>query len=412
MTDSDVTATADTAEPAETYRGWPVVHSDYRNDRPIFGHYASLDAEREIAPFLWNVSTKHPFWMITRFEHVVEALRMPEVFSNDVINALQPKMAVRFLPQNLNGAEHTRMRRVLNRWFSPAAVRRMEPTIRSHCRALVEEVRPKGSCDFVAEFAIRFPTDMFLATLGLPLEDGPRFLRWVEQIFSSYSGGRAAIDASQQMKEYFAEKIEDRLRNPRDPEWDFLTRLLTAEPEGEKFSREDILTICMTLVTAGLDTTRAALGYIFHHLATHEEHRRQLIDQPELIPRAVEELVRIYTLLIQDGRLVTQDIDFHGCPMKKGDVVWLGLAQANHDPRKFPNPMTYDLSRPNLNQHLGFGAGPHRCLGMHLARHELVVAIEEWHRVIPDYELATDEPLMERGGQLTLKSLPLRWAVQ
>ena len=400
-----------TEHSAQTYRDCPVVHSDYRGDRPIFGHYESLDAEREIAPFLWNVSTKHPFWMVTRFEHVHAALRMPDVFSNDVINALQPKMAVKFLPQNLNGAEHTKLRRVLNRWFSPAAVRRMEPLLRSHCRAMIEELRPRGECDFVADFAIRYPTDMFLATLGLPMEDGPQFVRWVEEIFSSYSGGRAAIDASAQIKAYFDEKIDDRLANPSDPDHDFLTRMLTAEAEDERYSREDLLTICMTLMTAGLDTTRAALGYIFHHFATHEAHRQQLIDHPELIPRAVEELVRIYTLIIQDGRLVTQDTDFYGCPMRKGDVVWLGLAQANHDPRKFPDPLTYDLSRPNLNQHLGFGAGPHRCLGMHLARQELIIVLEEWHRLIPSYEIATNAPLIERGGQLTLKSLPLRWDV-
>lgn len=406
-----IQAAAGTEANGETFRGCPVTHTDYRDDRPVFEHYGLLNAEREQAPFLWNDSTKHPFWMVTRFEHVREALRMPEVFSNQVINALQPWMAVRFLPQNLDGPEHIAMRKVLNRWFSPAAIRRLDPLAVSHCRKLITELAPRGECDFVAEFGIRYPTDMFLATLGLPVSDGAQFVVWVEQMFSSFSGGRAAIDAAKQMKEYFAAALEERLRRPRDPQTDFLTHVSTTEVNGKKYDRDEILTICMTLMTAGLDTTRSALGYIFYHLATHDEHRRQLVEDPGLIPRAVEEFVRLYTLIIQDGRLVTQDIDFHGCPMRSGDVVWLGLSQANHDPRKFPEPLTYDLDRPNLQQHLGFGAGPHRCLGMHLARHELQVVMRLWHEIIPDYRLASDEPLQERGGQLTLKSLPLAWDV-
>ncbi len=389
--------------------GCPVSHTDYRLDRPIFEQHRLLDIEREQAPFLWNESGRHPFWMVTRFDHVAEALRMPEVFSNDVINALQPWMKIQFLPQNLNGEPHRDLRRVLNRWFSPTAVRRMEPTVISHSRTLIQEIAPRGNCDFVTDFGIRFPTDMFLASLGLPMEDGPQFVEWVEQIFSSFSGGTAAIEAAASIKAYFADALDDRMRRPRDLETDFLSRLAHSEMEGERFERDDILTICMTLMTAGLDTTRSALGYILHHLATHDDDRRALVEDPSLVPKAVEEFIRLYTLILQDGRLVTEDIDFHGCPMKKGDVVWLGLAQANRDPRMFADPTTYDPHRPNLGKHLGFAAGPHRCLGMHLARHELVIALNEWHRVIPDYRLDTTQPLVERGSQLTLTTLPLVW---
>lgn len=395
--------------PDPTHGGCPVTHADYRVDRPIFEQHAMLDAEREQAPILWNESGRHPFWMVTRFDQVAEALRMPEVFSNDVINALQPWMKVRFLPQNLGGEEHRDMRRVLNRWFSPAAVRRMEPLVLSHCRLLIDDLAPRGECDFVADFGIRLPTDMFLASLGLPIEDGPMFVAWVEEIFSSFSGGPAAITAAEQIKQYFADALDERLRAPGEIESDFLTRLAFSEVEGERFGREDILTICMTLMTAGLDTTRSALGYIVHHLETHDDDRRALVEDPSRIPSAVEEFIRLYTLVLQDGRLVTEDIDFHGCPMRKGDVVWLGLAQANRDPRMFPEPTQYDPTRAGLNKHLGFGAGPHRCLGMHLARHEIAIALEEWHRRIPDYRLASDQPLIERGSQLTLTTLPIRW---
>jgi cytochrome P450 len=162
-------------------------------------------------------------------------------------------------------------------------------------------------------------------------------------------------------------------------------------------------------MAAGLDTTRSALGYIYYHLCRDAGLRHRLTAQPELWPRAVEEFMRLYPLVYQDGRLVKQDIDFHGLKMKKGDIIWLGLATANHDPKKFADPLSFDINREHINHHLSFGAGPHRCLGMHLARHELVIALKEWHARIPDYELASDEQLYERGAQLSINKLPLRW---
>jgi cytochrome P450 len=395
------------------FKGWPVVHTDYRVDRPAFEHYALLDGDREAAPFLRAEFTPVPFWMVTRYEHVLEALQRPEVFGNEVVNAMDPRMDIELLPQVLNPPEHTKLRRVLNRWFAPAAVRRLEPLVLSRCIELIEDVQPRGECDLVAEFAIRFPTDMFLATLGLPVQDGAQFLVWVEKIFAGFFGHdpQGAQRAQAEMHQYFNAAADDRVSHPRDPETDFMTRMVNAEIDGEQISRSDLIVICTTLMAAGLDTTRSALGYIFYYLATHSEERHRIIADPSLTPRAVEEFIRVYPLVFQDGRLVKQDIDFHGCPMKKGDIAWLGLASANRDPRTFENPGEFVLGRPNANHHLGFGAGPHRCLGMHLARHELVIAINEWHKRIPDYEIASTQPLTERGGQLSLTTLPLRWKV-
>jgi cytochrome P450 len=387
----------------------PVSHTDYRIERPIFGHYEQLNAEREQSEFLRNDSTSDPFYMIQRYDQVLEALQMPDVFSNDIVNALDPFMAVRFLPNNLNPPDHTRMRKVLNRWFSPAAVRRIEPQVLQRCRELLDELGPRGECDLVAEFAIRFPTEMFLLTIGLPVEDGAMFTEWVEALFSGFFGGPDPAPAMNAITDYFHDAIADRKAHPRDTEHDFVSRMLRPDLIGDWISEDDLLVICMTLMTAGLDTTRASLGYIFAHLASDEALRRRLTDSPELMPRAVEEFVRLYPLVIQDGRLVMRDIDFHGLALKKGDVLWLGVGSANRDPRKFPHPDEFDLDRPNLNHHLGFAAGPHRCLGMHLARHELVIALQEWHKRIPDYTLPAGTELRERGGQLTLVHLPLRW---
>jgi cytochrome P450 len=211
------------------------------------------------------------------------------------------------------------------------------------------------------------------------------------------------------MNGYFDAAIADRKEHPQDPETDFLSRMLISELDGVPIARQEITTICLTLMTAGLDTTRSALGYIFHHLAGDPDLRHRLTAEPSLWPRAVEEFIRLYPLVYQDGRLVKQDIDFHGLPLKQGDILWLGLSSANHDPAKFADPRTFDIDREDLNHHLAFGAGPHRCLGMHLARHELVIALTEWHERIPDYHIATDEQLYERGAQLSIDKLPLSW---
>jgi cytochrome P450 len=164
------------------------------------------------------------------------------------------------------------------------------------------------------------------------------------------------------------------------------------------------------MMTAGLDTTRSALGYIMHYLANHDDARQLLIDQPDQIPAAVEEFVRMNNLIMQSGRLVTRDISFHGAEMKKGDVISLGIVQACRDPRKFDDPTDFVPDRPDLSHHLGWGAGPHRCIGMHLARHEIVIAIREWHKRIPHYRVKAGTQLTDRGVQLSLPTLPLEWS--
>lgn len=389
----------------------PYSHTDYRHDGPMLSHYAMAAAEREESPFWLNDATSRPFWMITRYEHVLEAIQLPEFFSNSVSNALSPDRKVRFMPNNLDGEEHLRLRKVLNRWFSPAAVRGLDGVARQRARELIAELAPRGGTDLVADFALRYPTEMFLATIGLPVEDGPMFLDWVGALFANLYKGPEAEAAVVSIMDYFDAAITDRQRRPRDPETDFLSRMLDPALGPQWLSRDGLKTVCLSLVTAGLDTTRSGLGYVFAHLAQHPADRAALAGDPALVPRAIEEFMRLYSLILQEGRLVLKDIDFHGLPMKAGDIVWLGIASANRDPRKFDDPEAFRLDRPNTGHHLGFGAGLHRCLGMHLARHELEVVVREWHRQIPDYAVAPGTELVERGHQLSLRSLPLVWSV-
>jgi len=398
---------------SENRSGCPVSHTEYGDDTPIHGHYALLDVDREAARFHYNDTRPRGFWMLQRYDDVVEGFQQHTVWTTAVRSALNPRLGEPLLPQDLNGEPHAKLRRVLNQFFAPAAVRRMEPMARQRCVELIEELRPRGECDFVAEFAIRYPADLFLALLGLPVSDGEFFLPLAEGLFSAFLKGdpeNAAI-AKKNILDYFDTAINERRANPRDPREDMVSRLVEARIDGEPISHEDILTICLTLMLAGLDTTRSALGYIYAHLAQHPSDRQQLVDDPSLGPAAVEEFLRMYPLVFQVGREVREPSTFGGLLLSPGDVMWLGIGQANRDPRKYPDPGEFRIGREGVNQHLAFGAGPHRCLGMHLARLELAVVLREWHARIPEYRIRPGTELIERGGQLTLRSLPLEWDV-
>lgn len=397
----------------QTRQGCPVSHTEYGEDSELYGHYALMDAEREAARFRFNDTRPRGFWMLQRYDDVLEGFQKHDVWTTHARSALNPESGIALLPQDLNGQDHAKLRRVLNPFFSPAAVKRMEALAHERCVELIDEVRPKGRCDFVAEFAIRYPTDLFLALLGLPVSDGDFFLPWSETLFQGFFGGDPAetAEAKRKILAYFDTAVNERRAAPRDPKTDMVSRLVEARIDGEPLTQDDILTICMTLMLAGLDTTRSALGYMFTHLATHEDDRRRVIAEPDKAPAAVEEFLRLYPLVFQAGREVRADEDFHGVRLAKGDVVWLGIGSANRDPRKYPDPDRFVLGREGVNQNLAFGAGPHRCLGMHLARLELAVVLREWHARIPDYRIEPGVPLTERGGQLTMPTLPLEWEV-
>lgn len=392
--------------------GCPVSHTNYMQARPALGHYELLDREREEGALLVNDSMPWEFTMVTRYDEVRAALQSTG-FSCEITNAMNVPRQIDIIPNMLDGEEHLKIRRVINPFFSPAAVKRMEPFALERVTALLDELQPAGSCDLVTDFAIRYPTEIFLEQMGLPLTDADFFLPWVEAVFGGLIGTEkeAAAAASVKIEEYFDATVQDRRAHPKDPELDLVSRLIEARIDGAPIPQQDILTICKTVMLAGLDTTRSALGYLFRHLAENPADRQRIVDDPAVVPHAVEEGLRMYPLVIQVGRLAAEDVDLNGHQLDKGTITWLGIGSANRDPRKFKNPETFDPDRPGVNQHLAFGLGPHRCLGMHLARLELALVLREWHTRIPEYRLREGVELEERGGQLSLMSLPLEWDV-
>jgi len=174
----------------------------------------------------------------------------------------------------------------------------------------------------------------------------------------------------------------------------------------------ELLDILLVLVLAGLDTTKGELGFMFRHLAEHPEHRAALIEDSSLIPTAVEEIARFYPIIFGEGRKVARNVEFHGVELKKGEMVYGLVSGANRDPRVFDRADEFVIDRKR-SPHLGFATGPHQCLGIHLARRELRTVLEVWLDQIPDFRIAGDGKLRERGGgnMLALLSLPLEWDV-
>ena len=392
--------------------GCPVIHMETGIERPV-GEWLQYFADlREGSPYYWNENGG--YWVLTRSNQVREVFQNPQVFTNDSVSPADPDPPYKWIPSNINPPTHVEYRQILNHAFGPAAVARMEPTAREYCRLTIDEFFDKGSCEFMTEFAGVYPTRVFLKMIDLPWEEAPFFVGLVEQIFNGLFGlnGRGIDDvvaAMGEIRTYFENLIEDRRRSPRDRMEDFLTYVMSSSIAGEPITDDDVLNIFNQLVLAGLDTVKSQLGYALLHLATNPEDRARVLREPEVIPTAIEEFLRAYPL-IMDGRKVGEDTDFHGCPMKKGQMVMLVLPAALRDPRTVEQPEEVILDRQR-NNHMAFGAGPHRCLGSHLTRMEMAVALEEWHRRIPEYRLAIDvDKVMERGGQLALRSLPLVWA--
>lgn len=393
----------------------PITSTDYTVGRKAFETYELLDAEREAHRFSWSTALDHGYYMVQRYDDVVDIMQRYEEFNSDQPTAYTDNLAVKFMPQGINPPHHTDVRRLLNPYFSPAAVKRVEGIARQRIADMITEFAGSGATDVASGFAILFPTEVFLEIFGLPLEDGEKLLPWIEAIFGGVlsagdgAEGMTAEEATEQLNDYLRQAIRQRRENPGDPTTDLITRLIQGQVLGAPVPEDDLVTICMSTLAAGLDTTRSALSYMLYHLATHPETRQECLDDPSLWPKFVEEAIRLYPLVLQVGRQVTEDMEYEGLDLRKGDMIWLGVAQACRDPRKFEAPDQFDMHRENLNNHIAFGAGQHRCLGMHLARRELVIALEEWHRQIPHYRIAPDADLRERGGQLRLEALPLEW---
>ena len=389
-----------------TPRACPI--EDYRTfgpSVPALTLFQRMDGYQDRArPVLWTDDAPG-YWVFTDHEVILDGLQQPDLWSSQVITPNEPDPPFRWIPVMLDPPEHTRWRQVLGGYFTPRRTKSMLDDQRRLATEIVERVRPKGECDFVREVARVFPSTIFLRIMGMPVEKLPEFLEWEDAIMRG-ADGDARMAGMRQVTAYFAGLVAERRADPDPEATDIVNSALGWTIDGGPVSDEDLLNCMLLLFMAGLDTVTGQTSYTFLHLATHPGDRKRVVQDPAVIPNAVEELLRAYPI-VQTARKATRDVDFHGCPIKAGDMAAFPLAAAGRDDAAYPDGRRVDLDREDV-RHLSFGAGPHRCLGSHLARQEMAVLLEEWHRRIPDYDLV-ETPTEHGGGVWGLDALKLRW---
>lgn len=351
--------------------------------------------------------------VLSRLADIEMALKHTELFSSNM-DAVDLGNVRPLIPLQIDPPDHAKYRRILDPLFTPREMARREPLVTELVNEMIDRFAPRGECDFHAEFAVPLPCTVFLQLLGLPLEDLDRFLLWKDGVIRPAGDSgfdrrhESSAGVAQQIYEYFDKAIDEHIAVPRD---DVLSAMIAADVGGQPLSREELLDICFLFLIAGLDTVTDSLDCFFVYLARHPQHRRQLVERPDVLPGAVEELLRWETPVPGVARVATQDVEVGGCPISKGERVSPLLGAANTDPAEFPDPEIVDFTR-SPNRHRAFGGGPHRCLGSHLARMELRVALREFHRRIPDYEIRPGTQLTYTAALRSVESLPLVFPVR
>jgi cytochrome P450 len=341
---------------------------------------------------------------LTRREDVLAALRNPKVFSSRL--ALQPPGYLPVVPLAFDPPEHTRYRKFLQPYFSPHALSKSRPVLERHAAEMIAAFAGRGECDAVADFANLYPFQVFLDLYGLPLEDRDRLIDWKNALNTDKPVlGQADLDKAQALFEYLNEAIQQRRRSPGS---DMLSKVMTGDGD---FTDLELLGMSHLLILAGLDTVTAAIGFSLFELARRPELRAILRDNPRDTRVFIEEIVRLEPSAPVAPRVTTEYVEVGGMTLPPGSQVRLCMAAINRDGSD--KVSTDDLVLDGkVHRHWGFGGGPHRCLGSHLARIELTVIVGEWLRQIPDFELPPDytPQISFPSKTFALKELPLSWS--
>jgi cytochrome P450 len=346
--------------------------------------------------------------IISRHEDVIFALRHPEIFTSDM-DAIHLGNDRPLIPLQINPPDHVRYRKLLDPLFAPREINKLDDEVRKLANELIDAFIDRGEVEYSEAFAIPLPCTVFLALMGLPQEELAHFLELKDNLirppggFGAEEGFGVQRQTALEIYDYFQKAIDERRANPRD---DLITRFTQAELDGYRMSDEEILDVCFLFIMAGLDTVTASLGCSMSYLAQHPEQRQQLIDDPSVIPGAVEELLRWEGVVPGSVRYIAQDVELNGQLLKAGTSAHLIISAANLDPAEFPDPDVVDFQREG-NRHLGFGGGIHRCLGSHLARLEMRASIEEWHQRIPDYRITPGDAPRYISGLRAVEHLPI-----
>lgn len=329
------------------------------------------------------------YWILTRFEEMEWAARHPEYFSSAVLS-IPPHQVLdtKTIPIQLDGDEHRKWRRALSELFNPAVINHFTPQIRQAVVDTIEPALNKDRCEFVSEVAVTLPAETFLIIFGIGREYLPQVLEYKEFLRQALPKARNDDEiraAGRPLWDFFSDAIDRCRERGVEGRRDVFSGLLKSTFEGRALTQDEMVNAAFTNMLAAFDTTTAATSVVFTYLAEHPEVQDMVVREPERIPAIIEELVR-HDPVSATARVVAQDVERHGVHMRKGDLVLIPWGMSGIDPRAFENPDEVDFERTSTRQ-LVFGVGPHRCIGMHLSRRVIKVAVEEWHARRPRYRL-------------------------
>jgi len=343
-------------------------------------------------------------WILTRGAPIRDALTRHEVFSSRQASIPATPRPFRLSPIEQDPPDHPRIKAMSIGEFAPARIQLMADEIRAHSHALIDGFIDRGACEFVNDYALRLPIDMFMRMAGLPGEDRDMLLGLMHDKMHVPSMEKQA-EAARALVAYSRKMLEIRLATPGDD----LISAIIAEGRQREATRDELLGYIFLLWTAGLDTVSSSMGFMARFLAEHAGHRRQLVAEPALIPNAVQELLRRFGVSTP-SRILAQDVEFHGVPMRTGDMVLVPVSLYGLDERVFPNPLEVDFRRGDAAMSMVFGTGIHRCIGSFLARLELRIFLETWLERIPEFRIGEGSLPRGRAGVInSMLHLPLAW---
>ncbi len=345
-------------------------------------------------------------WIVTRADDQRRLLQDTDTFSSFrriFTTALGEDWPL--IPLELDPPQHTSFRQVLLPMFSPKRVTQMEHIVRERAVTLIEQIKARGtSCEVMNDFAFPFAVNIFLRFIGLPDDRLEEFVDWANNLLHGTPEQRTW--AARKILGFMDELAALRRREPVD---DFMTFIVEREIEGRKLTDQEVRGVGVLTLVAGLDTVAAALGFDLRYLAENPADQDLLRREPTRIPAAIEEMLRAFST-VQMVRVATRDVAFEGANIRKGDLISCPSMMANRDPEEFPDPDKIDLAREN-NRHTAFSYGPHRCLGSHLARREIIIGLEEWLARIPNFRIkAGTAPVAFGGFVFGIKDLVLDWS--
>jgi len=347
-------------------------------------------------------------WCAVRREVIVEILRNHELFSNKQVSVPPFERAVPSIPHHLDPPEHGKYRLPVVALFGRPLLNQLEADIRDTARRLTKAMVPAKAADFVEEFALRMPVEIFMRLCGLPLERRGEFAGWVHSYFHGASPQESS-EAHVNTVNFLTTWLNQSLDTGQADHSYLLASLLKTKIDDRSLSREEMLSILVTLFNGGLDTVAAQMSHILKYLAEHSALRERLIAQPALIPQAVEEFLRRFGI-ISIGRVVREDVQFRGLPLRRGEMVLCLISASGMDDAEFPNALEVDIDRSNRGRHCAFGSGPHMCVGAQLARLEIRIMLEELLPHLHNLRLAPGAQLSYYTGvTIGLHALPLEW---